>query len=203
MIATLALSLLLASPPELFKVRLQTTKGSIVLEVHPEWAPRGAQHFRELVDGNYYDGSRFFRVVPGKWAQFGIAGDPAKAQARRGETFPDEEPGAFQSNTRGMAGFAFAEPNGRGTQVYINLGDNSRLDAQGFVPFARVIEGMDVVESLYGEYGESSGGGIRAGKQDQLFSGGNKWLDEHFPKLDRLTFARVLNKPHKSPRDDR
>lgn len=203
MFATFVLGVMLAVASDPFKVRLQTSKGSIVLEVHPEWAPRGAERFRKLVESGYYDGSRFFRVVPGKWAQFGIAGKSSVALARRAETFPDEDPGSFQSNTRGMVGFAFAQPNGRGTQVYINLGDNSRLDAQGFVPFARVVEGMDVVESLYGEYGETSGGGIRAGKQDALFEGGNAWLDEHFPKLDKLERARVVNKPRKSRRDHR
>src|SRR5579859_4256153 len=202
MIATLAVSLMLAAAPvaEPFKVRLQTSKGSFVLEVHPEWAPRAAQRFRELVESRYYDGSRFFRVVPGKWAQFGIAGNPAKARARRAETIPDEEPGEKQSNVLGTAGFAFAVPNGRGTQVYVNLGDNSRLDAQGFAPFARVVEGLEVVESLYGGYGETSGGGLRGGEQDPIFEGGNRWLDEHFPKLDRLTFARVLNPPRESRR---
>jgi peptidyl-prolyl cis-trans isomerase A (cyclophilin A) len=189
----IAICLMLAAPAKPFEVRLQTNRGAIVLEVHPEWAPRGAQRFRELVESGYYDGSRFFRVVPGKWAQFGIAGKPELASRRRSETIPDETSGERQSNTRGMVAFAFAEPNGRGTQVFISLGDNSRLDAQGFVPFAKVISGMDAVDSLNGESGETSGGGIRAGKQDPLFRGGNAWLDEHFPKLDKLETARVLN----------
>jgi cyclophilin family peptidyl-prolyl cis-trans isomerase len=185
----LAAALLALAP---FRVELTTTKGPVVIEVVPAWAPKAAQRFRELVQGGYYDDSRFFRVVPGKWMQFGIAGDPAVAQRRRAETFPDEGAEAQrQSNRRGTVAFAFAVPNGRGTQVYVNLADNERLDGQGFVPFGRVVEGMQNVDALYGGYGETSGGGIRAGKQDPIFSGGNRWLDEHFPLLDKLLKARL------------
>jgi cyclophilin family peptidyl-prolyl cis-trans isomerase len=186
----LAAALLALAP---FRVELTTSKGPVVIEVQPAWAPRAAERYRALVEGGYYDDSRFFRVVPGKWVQFGIAGRPDVAQKRRGETIPDEGPEAQrQSNRRGTVAFAFAVPDGRGTQVYVNLADNERLDAQGFVPFGRVVEGMDHLEALYGGYGETSGGGIRAGKQDPLFSGGNRWLDEHFPLLDRLLKARIL-----------
>jgi homoserine O-acetyltransferase len=192
MLAALAVLAVLAAPADPFRVRVQTSKGAFAIEVVPAWAPRAAERFRELVRSGYYDDSRFFRVVPGKWAQFGIAGDQAIASRRRGETIPDEGAEARrQSNQRGTVAFAFAVPDGRGTQVYVNLADNQRLDAQGFVPFGRVVSGMEVVDSLHGGYGESSGGGIRAGKQDPLFSGGNRWLDAHFPKLDHLLRARL------------
>jgi cyclophilin family peptidyl-prolyl cis-trans isomerase len=121
--------------------------------------------------------------------QFGIAGDPKIA---RKESFPDEGEHVVQSNQRGTIAFAFATANGRATQVFINLADNSRLDAQGFVPFGRVVEGMDVVDALYGGYGETSGGGVRGGKQQPLFDGGNAWLDAHFPRLDKLLRARIV-----------
>jgi len=192
----LSSALLIAAP---YRVLLDTTKGPIVIEVHPEWAPVGAARFRALVEAHYYDDSRFFRVVPRKWVQFGIAGDPNVAQRHRAETIPDEGPAAppqpgsverRQSNVRGTIAFAFAQL--RGTQVFVNLADNQRLDAQGFVPFGRVVEGMDVIEALYGGYGETSGGGIRAGHQDPLYEGGNRWLDEHFPRLDKLLSARVV-----------
>ncbi|HEY2029370.1 MAG TPA: peptidylprolyl isomerase [Myxococcales bacterium] len=183
----LAAALLLATP---YRVELATTKGVVVVEVHPEWAPAAAARFRALVEEHYYDDSRFFRVVPGKWVQFGIAGDPKVSQQHRGETIPNEGPLAKpQSNARGTIAFAFAQL--RGTQVFISLADNQRLDAQGFVPFGRIIEGMNVVDALYGGYGEASGGGIRAGHQDPLYQGGNRWLDEHYPRLDKLLRARV------------
>ena len=175
---------------ERYDVRLDTTKGAIVIAVHRAWAPLGADRFHDLVASRYFDHSRFFRVVKGQWAQFGIAGDPALATAWRSRTFSDDPRG--QSNTRGRVAFAFAVPNGRSTQVYISLRDNSYQDEQGFVPFGEVIEGMDVADALNSEYGESAGGGIRAGRQQPLFDGGNAFLDRAFPRLDRLLHAKVL-----------
>ena len=180
-----------ASPsPTEERVRLETSKGPIVIAVHRDWAPRGAGRFLELVNSRYFDDSRFFRVVKGQWAQFGIAGDPKVATAWRTRTIPDDPRG--QSVTRGRVAFAFAVPNGRTTQIYISLRDNSYQDEQGFVPFGEVVEGMDVADALNSEYGETSGGGIRAGKQQPMFDGGNAYLDREYPRLDRLLSARVI-----------
>lgn len=175
---------------ERYDVRLDTSKGPIVIAVHHDWAPHGADRFHELVTSRYFDNSRFFRVVKGQWAQFGIAGDAALATAWRPRTIPDDPRGP--SNTRGRVAFAFAVPNGRTTQVYISLRDNSYQDEQGFVPFGEVVEGMAVADALNSEYGETAGGGIRAGKQQPLFDGGNAFLDRAFPRLDRLLHASVL-----------
>jgi len=177
--------------PIRFSVRLDTTKGAIVIDVRRDWAPHGADRFYALVKAGYYDDTRFFRVVRGRWAQFGINGDPAVARAWRYRMIPDDPP--KQSNARGTVTFAFAVPNGRSTQVYIALADLSDpQDAQGFVPFGRVIEGMDVADALNSEYGENSGSGIRAGRQQPLFDGGNAYLDREFPKLDRIIRARIV-----------
>jgi homoserine O-acetyltransferase len=178
--------------PDLFRVRLETSKGLILLEIHREWAPYGADRFYNLVRQGYYDDTRFFRVIAGRWAQFGIHGDPKISTLWRGQTFPDDP--RRESNVRGTIAFAFAfaVANGRTTQVFINLKDNSEtLDPQGFAPFGRVIEGMGVTDALNPEYGESAGGGIRGGKQDPLFAGGNAYLDREFPRLDRIRRARV------------
>jgi peptidyl-prolyl cis-trans isomerase A (cyclophilin A) len=183
--ASVALAL---APPD-FRVRLDTTKGPIVIAVHRAWAPHGADRFYELVTARYFDDTRFFRVVKGQWAQFGINGDPKIASSWRDRTMPDDPRG--QSVTRGRVAFAFAVPNGRTTQIYISLRDNSYQDDQGFVPFGEVVEGMDVADALNSEYGESSGGGIRAGKQQPLFDGGNAYLDREYPRLDRILRARV------------
>jgi peptidyl-prolyl cis-trans isomerase A (cyclophilin A) len=172
------------------RVRLDTSKGPIVIAVHRDWAPRGADRFLELVKAGYYDDSRFFRVVEGQWAQFGINRDPKVATAWRQRTIPDDPRG--QSVTRGRVAFAFAVPNGRTTQVYISLRDLSYQDDQGFVPFGEVVEGMDIADALNSEYGENAGGGIRAGKQQPLFDGGNAYLDREFPRLDRLLRASVV-----------
>ncbi|MGA7886314.1 MAG: peptidylprolyl isomerase [Acidobacteriaceae bacterium] len=192
----LALLLLIPLPhtrraPRLYRVKVETTAGSFVIEVHRDWAPQGADRFYLLVRDGYYDHSRFFRVVPGRWVQFGIAGDPQIAQAWRHRTMPDDP--LLKQNTPGYIAFANTGPNTRSTQVYINTGDNSRIDTEnGFAPFGKVVQGMDVVDKLYGGYGEHSGGGMRAGHQDPMFAGGNAYMDAHYPKLDKLIRATVL-----------
>jgi homoserine O-acetyltransferase len=173
-----------------YSARIDTTKGAIVIAVHCDWAPNAADRFHELVTTGYFDDSRFFRVVKGQWAQFGINRDPTVATAWRERTIRDDP--RMQSNTRGRVAFAFAMPHGRTTQIYISLRDNSYQDDQGFVPFGEVVDGMDVADALNSEYGETAGGGIRAGKQQPLFDGGNAYLDRAFPRLDRLLHARVI-----------
>ncbi len=187
--SSFGLALQNAGPP-VYNVRLDTTKGAIVIAVHRYWAPLGADRFRELVTSYYFDDSRFFRVVKGQWAQFGINGDPALSKQWRTRTFPDDP--NKQSVTRGRVAFAFKDPGARTTQVYISLRDNSSQDTQGFAPFGEVVGGMAVADALNSEYGETSGGGIRAGKQDPLFDGGNAFLDREFPRLDKLLHATVV-----------
>jgi homoserine O-acetyltransferase len=190
---TMALVLLLQSAvtaPTAFRVRLETTKGAIVIAVHRDWAPHGVDRFYELVTSGYYDDSRFFRVVKGQWAQFGINGDPAVAGRWRTAAIPDDP--NRQSVTRGRVAFAFKDPNGRTTQIYISLRDNSVQDTQGFAPIGEVVEGMDVADALNSEYGENSGGGIRGGKQQPLFDGGNAYLDREYPRLDRILRATIV-----------
>jgi homoserine O-acetyltransferase len=186
----LALMQTSASAPPQFRVRLETTKGAIVIDVHRDWAPRGADRFYELVTSGYYDDSRFFRVVKAQWAQFGINGDPRVATRWRTMTIPDDPNKA--SVVRGRVAFAFKDPNGRTTQVYISLRDNTAQDTQGFAPFGEVVEGMDIADALNSEYGEDSGGGIRGGRQQPLFDGGNAYLDREYPRLDRLIRARIV-----------
>ncbi|HSS77359.1 MAG TPA: peptidylprolyl isomerase [Thermoanaerobaculia bacterium] len=177
--------------PERFRVQLETSKGLVLLEAHREWAPLGTDRFYNLVRHGYYDEARFFRVIAGKWAQFGIHGDPRISALWRGRTIPDDP--RRESNRRGRVAFAFAVPNGRTTQIFVNLRDNSEtLDAQGFAPFGEVIEGMDVIDALNAEYGETAGGGIRGGKQEPLFAGGNRYLAGEFPRLDFIRRARVM-----------
>jgi len=177
--------------PPVFKVLLETTKGDITLEVTREWSPNGVDRFYNLVRNGFYDNTAVFRVRSGTWAQFGIAGDPKVAQAWRNKTIPDDP--RRESNTRGMVTYAFKDSSGRTTQVFINLRDNRLpLDTQLFVPFAKVIKGMDIADALYAQYGENSGGGIRAGKQDSLFIGGNNYLKRNFPLLDYIKRARII-----------
>ncbi len=182
-----------APAPAVSRVRLDTTKGPLVIEVIRAWAPLGAARFVNLVRHGFYDDARIFRVRPQTWVQFGIAGDPRAAQAWRPMTFADDPP-IGQSNVRGTVAFAFAVPNGRTTQMFINLKDNSAThDKEPFVPFGRVVEGIETADAFYAEYGEGMGG-IRAGKQDPGFAEGNAFFDREFPKLDRITRAVVVTR---------
>lgn len=175
--------------PETFEATFRTTKGEFVLEVHRDWAPRGANRFFHLVRAGFFDDSRFFRVRAGFIAQFGIAGDPTIATRWMHEAMEDDP--VRESNTRGAVSYAMTGPNARTTQLFVNLGDNSRLDAEGFAPIGRVVAGMDVVDALYSGYGEEAGGGMRGGKQAKLFAEGNRYLDAEFPKLDRIIKAAI------------
>jgi homoserine O-acetyltransferase len=178
-----------ALSPADFRVKVDTTKGTFVIEAHRDWAPNGVDRFYNLVRNGFFDDSRFFRVVPNYIAQFGIAGDPSVAAVWRDRTIPsDPEQG---SNLRGTVGYAMVSPDARTTQLYINLADNLKNDHQGFTVIGRVVEGMDVVARLYSGYGETSGGGMRAGHQQKLFDEGNTYLDHAFPSLDRILRASV------------
>jgi homoserine O-acetyltransferase len=185
------------APPE-FKVRLETTKGDVVIEIQRAWAPHGVDRFFNLVRAGYYDDTRITRVVVPKWAQFGIHGDPRIARLWRDRPIPDDP--RLLSNERGAVAFAFAAPNGRTTQVFINLRDNREThDKEPFVPFGRVISGMEAVDAWYAGYGENAGSGIRSGKQGPIFEGGNAYLDREFPGLDSIRRARVVPSAPVSP----
>ncbi len=173
---------------EPYRVKLATTEGDIVIQVDPALAPRGAARFRELVADGYYDGARFFRVVPGFVVQFGIAADPAVAARWRGQPIPDDP--VVGSNTRGTVTFATAGPDTRTAQLFINLADNTRLDEMGFAPIGRVAEGMDVVDRLHGGYGEGAPRG-RGPLQDRIQSEGEAYLARDFPLLDRIERATI------------
>ncbi len=177
--------------PDTFHVRVETTRGVFLIECIRAWAPIGADRFYNLVRFGYYDDARFHRVVPDFITQWGIAGDPAVSAVWYDRGMPDDP--VVASNTRGTIAFAFTEPGTRSTQVYISMVDLSRLDAQGFAPFGRVIAGMEsVVDSIYSGYGEDSGGGVRRGDQSRIVAEGNAYLDAAFPRLDRLIRATIV-----------
>lgn len=185
--------------PDRFEIEVETSQGEFRLESRREWAPRGVDRLCALVRAGFFDDSRFFRVREGFIAQFGIPGDPAVSAVWRGNenSLPDDP--VRQSNLKGWVSFATTGPNTRLTQLFINLADNARLDAEGFAPVAHVIEGMDVVEKLYAGYGEGSGGGMRGGRQQELFEHGNAHLDSAFPRLDHLKRARIVADGYPEP----
>jgi peptidyl-prolyl cis-trans isomerase A (cyclophilin A) len=175
--------------PAKYRARFETSAGAFVIEVQRAWAPRGADRFYELVKSGHYDGQRFFRVLPGFMAQFGIHGDPKVAAQWRERNLLDDP--VRQSNTRGMVSYATAGPNTRTTQVFINYGNNSSLDGQGFAPFGRVVEGMDVVDRLFAGYGEGAPRG-RGPDQGRIQGEGNAYLEREFPKLDYVKKATIV-----------
>jgi peptidyl-prolyl cis-trans isomerase A (cyclophilin A) len=175
--------------PETFAVRFETTQGDFVVAVDRALAPRGADRFYNLARHGYYDGVRFFRVLPGFVVQFGIHGEPALAAVWREARIPDDPVRA--SNLRGTLTYAMAGPDTRTVQLFLNLADNTRLDAQGFAPFARVVEGMDVVDRLHAGYGEGAPMG-RGPDQGRIQAEGEAYLAREFPLLDRVLQARVV-----------
>jgi len=181
-----------APPPAEYKVRFETTKGAFVIEVKREWAPRGADHFHDLVTEGFYNGVRFHRVIRGFVAQFGINGNPKTNALWSTTRIPDESPMPPKRlrNRKGTITFAVLGPNSRATQVFVNLRDNLDLDKSGFVPFGRVVEGMDVVEKLYYSYGElmPRGSGPDPEKSQLL---GEEYFARTFPRLDRIEKAVV------------
>lgn len=176
--------------PDQYRVRLETTKGDIVIDVTREWAPLAADRFYNLVKAGYYDGIAFHRVMPDFVAEFGIHGDPWVNAAWRQALMADEP--VRQSNTRGRVTFSKNTPNSRTVQVFINLKDNPGLDEQGFSPFGEVVSGMDVAESLYSEYGDGPprGQGVY---QAMAIARGDEYLNEEFPLLDRIQTAEVVS----------
>jgi len=178
-----------ARAPAAFRARFETSAGDFVIEVHRDWAPRGADRFYNLVRSGYYDGVRFFRVISGFMAQFGIHGDPQVSAAWRDQRIADDP--VRRTNLRGMVSFATAGPGTRTTQVFINYGSNDRLDAMGFAPFGQVVEGMDVVERLYAAYGEGAPRG-RGPDQGRLQAQGNAYLERDFGKLDYVRRATIV-----------
>ncbi len=183
-------SKLTAKAPESFKVKFTTTNGDITLQISRPLSPNGVDRFYNLVQAGYFKDIAFFRVIPGFMGQFGIHGDPIIATAWRGANIQDDP--VKGSNVRGAITFAkTGAPNSRSTQFFINLADNPNLDGMGFSPFGKVVEGMDVVDKLNGEYGEGAPGG-RGPEQGRVQSEGNAYLKKDFPRLDYIKSAIVV-----------
>lgn len=171
-----------AATPNTYRVLLDTSKGPVLIEVDRTLAPNGAQRFYDLVKTKYFDGARFYRVVPGFVVQWGAAADPAVTK-KWDVTIPDDE--VKGSNTRGMVSFAATgAPNSRTTHLFINLVNNPRLDVMGFAPIGKVVKGMDSVDHIYSGYGQQP-------NQDKIAMRGNAYLEKEFPRLDYIKTARI------------
>lgn len=178
--------------PEGFRARFDTTRGEFIVEAHRAWGPHGVDRLYRLVTSGFYDGCRFFRVVDGFVAQFGLPGDPGLGAAWRGRTIPDDP--VAVPNTRGRVTFAMAGPGSRTTQLFINYRDNSGLDGMGFAPVGEVVAGMEIVDRLHAGYGEGPPRG-RGPDQRRIQREGNAYLDREFPRLDGIHRASVVEAP--------
>ena len=175
--------------PEAFKAQFDTTKGKITIEVTRSLAPNGADRFYNLVRSGFFTDIAFFRVIPGFMCQFGIHGDPAVSAKWRAAVIPDDP--VKGSNARGTITFATAGPNTRTTQLFINFGNNAGLDGQGFSPFGKVTEGMDVVDKINSQYGEGAPNGMGPA-QGRIQTEGNAYLKKDFPNLDYIKSATIV-----------
>jgi peptidyl-prolyl cis-trans isomerase A (cyclophilin A) len=178
-----------ATAPAAFRVRFETTDGDFVVEARRDWAPAGVDRFYNLVRNGFYDGAAFFRIVPDFVVQFGLSGDPRVAAAWRAQMIPDDP--VREANTRGRLTFAMSGPGTRTTQLFINLGDNRRLDAMGFAPLGEVVEGMEVVQRLHAGYGEGPPMG-RGPDQGRIMTEGDAYLKQSFAQLDYVKRATIV-----------
>jgi peptidyl-prolyl cis-trans isomerase A (cyclophilin A) len=175
--------------PETFKAQFDTTKGKFTVEVTRSLSPNGADRFYNLVRSGFFKDIAFFRVIPGFMCQFGIHGDPNVSAKWREATIADDP--VKGSNMRGTITFATAGPNTRTTQLFINFADNTSLDGEGFSPFGKVTEGMDVVDKINSEYGEGAPSG-RGPDQGRIQGEGNTYLKKDFPNLDYIKSATIV-----------
>ena len=171
--------------PAAFMARFDTNKGAFVIAVERKLSPHGADRFYNLVRNGYFDGNKFFRVLPGFIVQWGMNGDPAINKIWSESRILDDP--VQISNKKGTITFAKpGSPNARSTHLFINYADNTNLDGQGFAPFGHVSEGMEVVEAINSEYKQ-------APKQGMIFEGGNAYLNEHYPNLDTILSAKIVD----------
>lgn len=180
-----------ATPPAKYRVRFETTKGDFVVEVQREWAPLGADRFYTLCRDGFFDEARFFRVVRKFVAQFGVNKDP-DVQALWNMKAPLDDDKRVLENKRGTLSFAKLGPKSRRTQVFINLSDNKALDAEGFAPFAKIVDGLPVIDELYAKYGETSNRGGGGPDPRLIETQGNAYLIRLFGSLDSIKRARIM-----------
>jgi peptidyl-prolyl cis-trans isomerase A (cyclophilin A) len=181
--------------PATFTADMETSRGTVTIEFVRAWAPAGVDHFYNLARAGYFDDSRFFRVLYGFVAQFGIAGDPAIARLWGGRTISADS--VRQHNVRGTLAYGQNKPTDRASNVFINLSDNPSLDTLRFAPIGRVVQGMEVADSLYAGYGEFPTADAPLGNPKRLYSESNRFLDEKYPKLDRI--IKITIRPDASP----
>jgi cyclophilin family peptidyl-prolyl cis-trans isomerase len=153
----------------------------------------GAERRRSLLQPRQVRVFRRDALLPRRAELHGAVRDARRSedQLRLDEANLADEP-VVQSNKRGFITFAKrGAPNSRSNQLFINFGDNARLDSQGFAPFGQVVSGMEVVDKINAEYGE-------APEQELITAQGNAYLTKAFPRLDYIKKATIM-KPAPPP----
>ena len=175
--------------PQSFSARFETSKGNFDIEVYREQSPQAADRLYQLLKHKYFDNNLFYRVVPNFVVQFGSIDTVTTLQWEKYKV-PDEP--VTKSNTKSAISFARAGKDTRGTQLFINLKDNPRLDTLsyegviGFPVFGKVINGMSVIEALYGGYGDET-----MSVFDSLASNRERFSAK-FPQLDSIKQAYII-----------
>lgn len=178
--------------PDVYRVVFVTSEGPVTVEVQRPWAPRGADRLYNLARHGFFEGGRFFRVVEGFVAQFGLSGRPEVDRTWRARPIPDDP--VRRSNVRGTLTFASAGEDTRTTQLFFNLADNERLDGMGFAPVGEVVEGMSNVDSLHAGYGDAQPRG-QGPVQGRILEEGSAYLATEYPELDSIREVRVEEVP--------
>ncbi len=175
--------------PETYTIRFETTKGKFEVRVHKAWSPLAADRLYQLVKHKYFDYAIFYRVTEDFVAQFGSSNRLLKEQWMA-DPIPDEP--VIQANKRGMMSFGRAGKDNRGSDLFINLADNPKLDTieylgvRGYPPLGEVISGMDIVDKLYDIYGEDL-----MQEMDKMYTNRNGFMHT-YPGLDYVKRAVLV-----------
>lgn len=179
-----------------FLALFKTTKGDFTIKVTRAWAPNGADRFYSLIKAGYFDNDMaIYRAIEGFMFQFGIHGDPAVNAKWAKSNIPDD-PAVGISNTPGTISFAQTQnPGSRSVQMFVNLGLNTMLDKpQGrsgaaFVPFGKVVSGLDVLQKINTEYGENPRG---ENIQGNFKAKGNAYILQRFKRIDLIKSVTIV-----------
>jgi peptidyl-prolyl cis-trans isomerase A (cyclophilin A) len=179
--------------PASFIARFETSKGNFDIKVIREWSPQASDRVFQLLKYHYFDNTLFYRVVPNFVVQFG---NTDTMITKKWEKYSLQDEQVIKSNLKATVSFARAGKDTRAGDLFINLKDNNRLDTLnyenvvGFPVFGSVVKGMEIVEAMYGGYGNKT-----LDVYDSLSSNRIKYL-ALFPKLDFIKRAYIL-KPNK------
>jgi cyclophilin family peptidyl-prolyl cis-trans isomerase len=177
--------------PEYFKARFETTQGNFDIEAKREWSPNGVDRLYQLIKHDFYTDIALYRVLPKFVVQFGIHNDSILNNRWSDVKLKDES--VIKSNDSMTISFARGGKESRTTQIFINMKNNPRLDkldyggVKGFPVIATIINGMETVQKFYANYGPKP-----AKEQGQIYTKGNTYLKEKYPKLDYITKAYII-----------